>query len=245
MFALYKKELASFFTSLMGYLTICVFLVMTGLLLWVFKGNFNILDYGYAGIDGLFFVSPFLYLFLIPAITMRLFAEEKRTGTIEFLLTKPLGDMSIIGAKFLAALTVVTISLLPTVVYYITVYHLGDPVGNIDTGSVLGSYVGLLFLAGAFVAIGLFASSLTNNQIVAFVTAAVLCATCYMGFEALYNMGFLGQIGLFVKGLGIQHHYESISRGVIDTRDVIYFLSVIVLFLMATRLVLQSRKWQK
>ena len=245
MFALYKKELASFFSSLMGYLTICVFLVMTGLMLWVFKGNFNILDYGYAGIDGLFFVAPFLYLFLIPAITMRLFAEEKRTGTIEFLLTKPLGDMSIICAKFLAALTVVTISLLPTIFYYITVYRLGDPVGNIDTGSVLGSYVGLIFLAGAFVAIGLFSSSLTNNQIVAFVTAAVLCATCYMGFEALYNMGFLGQMGLFVKGLGIQHHYESISRGVIDTRDVIYFLSVIVLFLMATRLVLQSRKWQK
>lgn len=245
MFALYKKELSSFFSSLMGYLTIIVFLVLTGLLLWVFNSDFNILNYGYAGLDGLFFVGPFLYLFLIPAITMRMFAEEKKNGTIELLFTKPLSDMAIIGAKFLAGLTLVFISLLPTLVYYFSVYHLGDPVGNIDTGSVIGSYIGLLFLGATFVSIGLFATSLTNNQIVAFITAALLCAFCYLGFEALYNMNFLGKVGLFVQGLGIQAHYESISRGVIDTRDVIYFLSVITIFMMGTRLVLQSRKWQK
>lgn len=245
MFALYKKELASFFSSLMGYLTIIVFLVLTGIMLWVFRSGFNILDYGYAGIDGLFFIGPFLYLFLIPAITMRMFAEEKRNGTIELLLTKPLSDFNIIFAKFLAGLTLVFISILPTLVYYFTVYAMGDPVGNIDTGGVIGSYIGLLFLGGAFVSIGLFASSLTNNQIVAFIIAALLCAFCYLGFESVYNMNFLGNVGLFIKGLGIQHHYESISRGVVDTRDVIYFLSVITLFIMGTRLVLQSRKWQK
>lgn len=245
MFALYKKELATFFSSLTGYLTIIVFLVLTALMLWVFRSGFNILDYGYAGIDGLFFIGPFLYLFLIPAITMRMFAEERRTGTIELLLTKPLGDFTIIFAKFLAGLTLVAISLLPTLVCYFSVYSLGDPVGNIDTGGVIGSYIGLIFLGGAFVSIGLFSTSLTNNQIVAFIVAALLCAFCYLGFEAVYNMNFLGDFGLFVQALGIKHHYESISRGVIDTRDVLYFLSVVALFLMGTRLVLQSRKWQK
>lgn len=245
MFALYKKELSSFFASIIGYLTIIVFLVLTGLMLWVFRSNFNILDYGYASLEGLFFVAPFLYLFLIPAITMRMFAEEKRTGTIELLLTKPLSDFTIIFAKFLAGVTLVFLSLLPTLVYYFSVYSLGDPVGNIDHGSVVGSYIGMLFLGATFVSIGIFATSLTNNQIVAFITAALLCAVCYLGFNALYNMNFLGKAGLFVKALGIEYHYESISRGVIDTRDVLYFISVITLFLMGTRLVLQSRKWQK
>ena len=243
MFTLYKKELASFFSSLMGYLTIIVFLVLTGLMLWVFKSDFNILDYGFAGMDGLFLIGPFLYLFLIPAITMRSFAEEKKNGTMELLLTKPLSDLTLVSAKFLAGFTLVFISLLPTLVCYFSVVLLGDPVGNIDTGSVIGSYIGLLFLGGAFVAIGLLSSALTNNQIVAFIIAALLCAFGYLGFETLYNMDFLGNADLFVKSLGMRHHYESISRGVIDSRDVIYFLSVIILFLMITRLVLQSRKW--
>lgn len=243
MFTLYKKELASFFSSLMGYLTIIVFLVLTGLMLWVFKSDFNILDYGFAGMDGLFLIGPFLYLFLIPAITMRSFAEEKKNGTMELLLTKPLSDLTLVSAKFLAGFTLVFISLLPTLVCYFSVVLLGDPVGNIDTGSVIGSYIGLLFLGGAFVAIGLLSSALTDNQIVAFIIAALLCAFGYLGFETLYNMDFLGNADLFVKSLGMRHHYESISRGVIDSRDVIYFLSVIILFLMITRLVLQSRKW--
>lgn len=245
MYALYKKELATFFSSLIGYLTIAVFLLLTGLMLWVFRSQSNILDFGYAGIDGLFAIAPFLYLFLIPAITMRLFAEEKKNGTMELLLTKPLGDLSIIWAKFLAGITLVAISILPTVVYYISVYTLGDPVGNIDSAAVVGSYIGLIFLGAVFVSIGLFSSSLTNNQIVAFIVAALLCAVSFLGFESLYNMNFLGNAGLLVKGLGIADHYQSISRGVIDTRDLLYFLSVIVIFLMLTRLVLQSRKWQK
>ena len=244
MFTLYKKELSGFFSSLIGYLTIAVFLVLTGLMLWVLKSDFNILDYGYASLDGLFLIGPFLYLFLIPAITMRSLAEERRAGTIEMLMTRPLSDWTIVWAKFLAAWTLVFISLLPTLVAYFSVVALGDPVGNIDTGSVVGSYIGLLLLGGAFVAIGLFCSSLTQNQIVSFILAAVVSAAAYLGFESLHNMGILGGADLFVKRLGMMDHYQSISRGVVDTCDVLYYLSVMALFLMATRLVLQSRKWR-
>ncbi len=243
MFTLYAKELKGFFSSLIGYLTIAVFLVLTGLTLWVLKSDFNILDYGFASLDGLFLIGPFLYLFLIPAITMRSLAEERRGGTIEMLMTRPLSDWTIVWAKFLAAWTLVLVSLLPTLVAYFSVVALGDPVGNIDTGSVVGSYIGLLLLGGAFVAIGLFCSSLSQNQIVSFILAAVVCAAAYLGFESLHNMGILGGADLFVKRLGMMDHYQSISRGVVDTRDVLYFLSVMALFLMATRMVLQSRKW--
>ena len=244
MFPLFKKELASFFSSLIGYLTIVVFLVLTGLMLWVFKSDFNILDYGFASMDGLFVIGPFLYLFLIPAITMRMFAEEKKNGTMELLLTKPLSEMKLIWAKFLAGVVLVFISLLPTIVCYFSVVALGDPVGNIDTGSVVGSYIGLLLLGAAFVAIGLFASSITNNQIVAFIIAALMSAFMHLGFEAVSHMGFLGNADLLVRSLGMSYHYDSISRGVVDSRDVIYFASVIAVFMMATRIVLQSRKWQ-
>ena len=243
MWALYKKELGNFFASLTGYLTIAVFLILTGLMLWVLNSDFNILDYGYAGMDGMFLIGPFLYLFLIPAITMRTFSEEKRTGTLELLLTRGLSDWTIVWSKFLAAWTLVFISLLPTLVCYFSVVALGDPVGNIDTGSVMGSYIGLLLLGGAFVAIGLFSSSLTNNQIISFIVSAVLCAVIYLGFESIYHMGLFGSADLVVKRIGIMHHYESISRGVVDTRDVIYFVSVAALFLLATRMVLQSRLW--
>ena len=200
MWTLYKKELASFFSSLIGYLTIAVFLILTGLMLWVLKSDFNILDYGYAGMDGLFLIGPFLYLFLIPAITMRTFAEERRGGTIEMLMTHPLSDWTIVWAKFLAAWTLVFISLLPTLVCYFSVYSLGYPVGNIDTGSVIGSYIGLLLLGGAFVSIGLLCSSLTSNQIVAFIAAAVLSAVAYLGFESLYHMELFGSGDLFAGG---------------------------------------------
>ena len=244
MWTLYKKELRGFFSSLIGYLTIGVFLVLTGLTLWVFRSDFNILDYGYSSMDGLFLIGPFLYLFLIPALTMRSMAEERRGGTMEMLMTRPLSDWTIVWAKFLAAWTLVFISLLPTLVTYFSVVALGDPVGNIDTGSVAGSYIGLLLLGGAFVAIGLFCSSLTSNQIVAFILAALFCAVIYLGFESVFNMGlFGGGANLFVRRLGSALHYESLSRGVVDTRDVLYFASVMALFLMATRLVLQSRQW--
>ena len=176
---------------------------------------------------------------------MRMIAEEKKNGTLEFLLTKPLSEWTVLWSKFLAGITLVFISLIPTLVTYISVYTLGDPVGNLDSGSIAGSYIGLLLLGAAFVSIGIFASSLTSNQIVAFILAALICAFAYLGFESIYNMGILGNADLFVKSLGVRHHYESLSRGVIDTRDLLYYLSLITLFLMGSRLVLQSRKWQK
>lgn len=245
MWTLYKKELGSFFSSLTGYLTIAVFLILTGLMLWVFKGYMNIIDYGYAGIDGLFAIGPYLYLFLIPAITMKMIAEERRGGTLETLLTHPLSDWTIVCGKFLAAWTLVLISLLPTLVYYFSVYSLGYPQpGNIDTGGVMGSYLGLLMLGGAFVAIGLFCSSLTKNQIVSFLAAAALCYIFYLGFDSLYDMGlFSGKTNLEVKNLGLAAHYESISRGVVNTRDIVYFAGVIAIFVTLTRMVLQSRMW--
>lgn len=242
MFALYKKELSGFFSSVIGYLTIIVFLIMSGLMLWVFRSNFNVLDYGFADMDGLFLIGPFLYLFLIPAITMRMLSEERRVGTIEWLLTKPVSEWQLVWSKFLAGITLVLISLLPTLICYVSIYLLGNPIGNIDSGSVAGSYLGLLLLGCAFVAIGIFSSALTANQIVSFIIAAVLCAFCYLGFDSLYNIHPLGG-GLWVKWLGLRHHYDSMSRGVIDTRDVVYFASVVIIFLMLTRLVLQSRKW--
>ncbi len=243
MFTLYIKEISSFLNSLIGYIVIIVFLLINALFLWVFPSDFNILDAGYANIDGLFMIAPFVFLFLIPAITMRSFADERKSGTIELLMTKPLTDYQIIFAKYFAGLTLVVFSLLPTLVYYFSVYRLGATIGNLDSGGTWASYIGLLFLGAAFVAIGLFCSSITETQIVAFILAVFICWFAYMGFESLYAMEFFGKIDLFIKSLGISDHYASISRGVIDSRDVIYFLSVIGLFIILTKLSLVRRKW--
>ena len=243
MFTLLKKEISSFLSSLIGFIVITVFLLINGLFLWVFPSEFNILDFGYANIDGLFMIAPFVFLFLIPAITMRLFADEKKSGTIEVLLTQPLSDTQIIMAKFLAGFALVVFSLLPTLVYFFSVYQLGLPTGNIDTGGMWGSYLGLLFLGGTFVAIGLFSSSLTDNQIIAFIISVFLCGFIYLGFEFIYSLELFGSIDLFIKQLGMRSHYTSMSRGVIDTRDIIYFISVKSLFILLTKLSLESRKW--
>lgn len=243
MWYLLKKEVNGFLNSLLGYIVISVFLLVNGLFLWVFPIEFNILDYGYANIDGLFMIGPFVFLFLIPAITMRFFAEEKKSGTIELLMTRPLTDMQVILAKYFAGLILVVISILPTLVYFFSVYQLGFPKGNIDTGGMWGSYIGLLFLGASFVAIGLFASSLTDNQIIAFILAVILCGFIYIGFEFIYNLDLFGNVDLLVKTLGISSHYTAMSKGVIDTRDVIYFLSVIALFLLLTKFSVESRKW--
>jgi len=180
--ALLLKELRSFLSSLIGYVVMAVFLLITGLFLWVFPGDTNVLDMGFSSLDGLFFVTPWVFIFLIPAITMRSFSEERRTGTIELLLTKPLSEWQIVMAKFWAGLLLVIIALIPTLVYYITVYRLGSPVGNLDSGGIWGSYLGLIFLASAYVSIGLFCSSLTDNQIVAFLAAALLTFVIYWWF---------------------------------------------------------------
>ncbi|MFN3557549.1 MAG: gliding motility-associated ABC transporter permease subunit GldF [Bacteroidales bacterium] len=245
MFTLFLREINNFFNNLIGYISIAVFLVINSLFLWVFPVNTNILQSGYANIDGLFTMGPFVFLFLIPAITMRFFADEKKSGTIEILLTKPLTDLQIVLAKYFAAFVLVLFSLLPTLIYVVSVYRFGLPVGNMDMGATWGSYLGLLFLGAGFVAIGLFASSLTDNQIVSFIISIFLCGFAYIGFEFIYSLDLFGNFDLFIRNLGIYAHYTSISRGVIDSRDVLYFLSITALFLLLTKIKLESRKWER
>jgi len=241
--ALFLKEIRVFLSSLIGYVVMGVFLLITGLFLWVFPGDTNLLDMGFASLDSLFFVTPWVFIFLIPAITMRSFSEERRTGTIELLLTKPLSEWQIILAKYGAGLLLVWIALLPTLVYYITIYQLGNPVGNLDSGGIWGSYLGLFFLASAYVAIGLFCSSLTDNQIIAFLSAALLSFVMYSGFQSIANFDLLGSFDSLVSALGMQAHFNSLGRGVVDSRDVVYFVIVTYLFLLLSRLLLLSRKW--
>lgn len=246
MLTLYLKEIRSFLSSLIGYIAIGVFISLVGIFMWVIpseSGGSNILDNGFANIDPLFFIAPWVYLFLIPAITMRSFSEEKKTGTIELLLTRPLTDLQLVLAKYLAGFTLVIVSLLPTLIYYYSVHVLGAPKGNIDTGGMWGSYIGLLFLGAGFVSIGIFASAIAENQVIAFIIALLLCFFCYIGFEFIAQSGLFGKYDAFFKGLGLNDHYVSMSRGVIDTRDALYFISVIALFNLLTKLVLESRKW--
>lgn len=243
MYSLFLKEIRSFLSSFLGYIIIVVFLVVMGLFLWILPTDFNILDYGYANVEGLFIMAPFIFLFLVPAITMRSFADENKTGTIELLYTRPISDFQIILAKYLGAFVLVVLSLLPTLIYYFSVWQLGYPKGNLDSGGFWGSFIGLIFLSGTFVSIGIFASSLSENQVVSFIIGILISAFAYMGFEYIYSLEWFGNIDLFIKSLSISTHYSSISRGVIDTRDVIYFLSVITLFLSLTGFILARRKW--
>jgi ABC-2 type transport system permease protein len=243
MLTLYFKEITGFLNSLIGYVVITIFLTVIGLFMWVFPGDMNILDSGFANIDTLFIIAPWVFMFLVPAVTMRMFADEKRSGTIEMLLTKPLTDIQIVFGKYLAGLTLVILSLIPTLIYYYSVHTLGNPAGNIDTGGMWGSYIGLFFLAAAFVSIGVFASSLTENQIISFIISLFLCFFFYIGFNSISQLALFGKIDSVILYLGINEHYISMSRGVIDTRDVLYYLSLIALFLLLTRTVLESRKW--
>ncbi len=243
MLSIYRKEISTFLSSLIGYMSLVVFLLVIGLFVWVFPDT-SILEYGFATLDPLFFYAPWIFMFLIPAITMRMFAEEFSTGTIEFLSTKPLREHEIILGKYLAAFTLVVLAILPTLIYYWVVNTLGGPEVNMDSGGFWGSFLGLIFLSGAFVAIGLFASSLTSNQIVSFILAVFLCFFVFAAFDLVAKMPmFYGSIDGFVSALGIQNHYASISRGVLDTRDVVYFLSVSAFFIFLTTTSLQSRKW--
>jgi ABC-2 type transport system permease protein len=243
MYFLFRKEISSFFSSITGYVVIIVFLLANSLFMWVFKGNLNVMDMGHANLDSLFFLAPWIFLFLVPAVTMRVFAEEKRGGTLELLLTQPITEMQVVLAKYLASLVLILFSLLPTLVYYYSVSRLGSPPGNLDTGGIAGSYIGLFFLAAVYASIGVFTSSLTDNQIVAFLLAVLLSFFLFSGFDLLTSVDLAGGLESFLVRLGIQEHYRSISRGVVDTRDLVYFLTVISLFILATRLILQSRKW--
>lgn len=242
MISIFFKELSAFFTSLVAYMTMAAFLLVTGLFLWVFPES-SILDYGYAGLDSFFNIAPYLFIFLIPAISMRSLAEEKKDGTFELLATRPLSDWDIVLGKFLACLSIVIITLIPTIIYYISVYQLGVTQGNIDTGAVIGSYIGLILLASAFTAIGLFCSSLGKNQIISFTLAVVLSYFSFSGFDSISSIISLQGMASILTALGINEHYQSLSRGVLDTRDLIYFLSFSALFLVFTKTKLGSRKW--
>tara|TARA_B100000795_G_scaffold108624_1_gene80208 strand:- start:8174 stop:8893 length:720 start_codon:yes stop_codon:yes gene_type:complete len=231
MIAIIKKEINTFFSSAIGYLVIALFLIINGLFLWVFKGSFNILDSGFAALDPFFELCPWVLLFLIPAVTMRAFSEEIKTGTLEILFTKPISIPEIVLGKYFGAIALICIALAPTLLYISTISSLSNPAGNFDLGSTIGSYVGLLFLIAGFTAIGIFSSSLSSNQIVAFIVAILVSFIFYYGFDALSQL----QTNLsFMAVFGFKGHFESIARGVIDTRDIIYFLSISFLFLGAT-----------
>ncbi|WP_449438779.1 gliding motility-associated ABC transporter permease subunit GldF [Pedobacter steynii] len=242
MYAVFKRELFSLLNSLMAYITIGVFLLASGLLLWVFPDT-SILEYGYAELTGFFSLAPFLFMFLIPAVTMRSFAEERREGTYILLASRPLTDWQIIMAKYCACLVLVLLALIPTLVYYYSVYMLGMPVGNIDTGAVIGSYLGLLLLGSSFVGIGIFASSITKNQVIAFAVAVFICFVTYSGFDALSKIFAMRYLESVFLAISVNEHYQSISRGVLDTRDLVYFISFVLFFLGLTRLVIGGRKW--
>lgn len=237
-----SKEFNSFLNSLIAYVVIGVFLIAMGLLMWVFPET-SVLEYGYADMETLFRLGPYVLIFLIPAITMRSFAEEKKAGTIELLITKPLSDWDIILGKFLACFLLVCCALLPTIIYYVSVYKLGASPGNIDTPGVIGSYIGLVLLGAVFCSIGILASSLTRNQIVAFIIAAFLCFILFSGFESLSALNVWSANALLIKQLGLVEHYQSLGRGLIDSRDVIFFGTVILVMLSLTKLNLSIRQW--
>jgi ABC-2 type transport system permease protein len=244
MFAIFKKEITGFFCSLTGYIVIMVFLLVNSLFMWVFPGEWNILDSGYAGLDTLFLLSPWIFLFLVPAVTMKMIAEEKRLGTLELLYSRPVTERGIIYGKYLSSVALVLLALLPGLVYYLSVHILGEIPGNLDKGGTLGAFIGLFFLAAVYASAGLFASSLTDNQVIAFIIAVLISFFMYLGFDSLAYLPGLKQIDELVIRLGINEHYKSISRGVVDLRDIIYFAAVVVIFNEATRLVLMSRKWK-
>jgi len=245
MLAIFRKEVGGFFSSLTGYIVIIVFLLINSLFMWVFPGEWNILDSGYAGLDTLFFISPWVFMFLVPAVTMRMIAEEKRLGTIELLYSRPIPERSLIYGKYFASVCLVLLALLPGVIYYISVYRLGEIPGNLDKGGTLGSFIGLFFLASVYASAGIFASSVTDNQVIAFILAILICFVLFMGFDSVAYLPGLKKIDEFVIRLGINEHYKSISRGVVDIKDVIYFIAVIVFFNEATRFYLVSRKWRE
>jgi ABC-2 type transport system permease protein len=234
------REIKSFFGSPIGYLVIAIFLIINGLFLWVFEGEYNILNTGFADLTPFFTLAPWILIFLIPAVTMRSFSDEKRQGTLELLLTKPLSVWQIVSGKFLGALLLIIMAIIPTFIYVWVIYGLGLPEGNIDMGSTIGSYFGLLFLISGYSAIGIFTSTLSENQIVAFIVAVFLCFFLYFAFEGLATV--LPSFSTFISALGMQDHYKSMSRGVIDTRDIFYFVSITVAFLSFTVYNLKSFK---
>lgn len=240
MFQIFRKEISLFFSSITGFIAIAVFLIASALIVFVFPET-SVLDYGFATLDSFFNSAPYIFLFLIPAVTMRSFAEEKSSKTLELLRTKPLRLIEIIGGKFLSAIVIVLFALLPTLVYPYIIGQLAEPINNIDTGGYIGSMIGLLCLAFCFCAIGLFGSSISKNQVVAFIVAMFLCFVSYFAFSSISNVPWLvGKSDYIIQQIGLESHYLSMSKGLVSLRDIVYFFSVMMLFLYFTFLKLQT-----
>ena len=241
MITLYKKELSVFFSTIIGPLIIGLFLLINGLLLWSNISQFNILDNAYSSIDAFFTLSPLLFLLFIPAISMRTFSEEYNTGTIETLITKPIATYEIIVSKFLAILTLVTVSIIPTFLYVISIYFLGETVGNLDLAGIAGSYIGLFMLSSIFTSIGVFASSVSNNQIIAFILGIIISAIFYFGFDVLSEIQTLQSIDVLLQKIGISYHYNIMSKGLLLASDIVYFISISFLFLKFSEHVISNK----
>jgi len=233
MLAIFRKEISQFFSSPIAYISMGVFLTAVGMLLWVFPDT-SLLENGYADMSLFFTLTPYVLLFLVPAITMRAIADEVRAGTLEWLMTKPVSRWQIVGGKFLASWLLVVLTLVPTLIYFVTLYQLGSPVGNIDSAGVAGSYVGLVLLAGVFVSIGLWASSLNDNQVVAFVVGVFFCVLLYVGLSSLAGLSIFGGLAYYLSYFALDEQYRALGRGLIDSRNVIYLCSLIGLFLLLT-----------
>jgi len=242
MWTIFRKEVNQFLNGLLGYMVLVIFLVATGLLFWIFPEN-NVLNYGFAEMGVFFNLTPLVFIFLIPAITMRSFAEEKKAGTLEWLLTKPLGEWDLLLGKFLASWFLVFLALCPTLLYFFSLWTLGSPVGNIDAAGVTGSYIGLLLLAAAFSAIGIFGSSITDNQLVAFVVSVFFCFLLYSGFGSLATINVWSQASTVLQYISLETHYQALGKGLLELRDVAWLTSITLTMLFSTRLVLNSRKW--
>ncbi len=241
MYTILNKEFKSFFSNITGYIVIALFVVANALFLWVLPGQWNVFDSGYASLDALFFLAPWLYLFLCPAVTMRFFAEERANGTIELLLTKPISRFQIVMGKAMAGWLLVVVALLPSVIWYFSVYILAEPMGNVDSGAFWGSWIGLLFLAAVYVAVGTFGSSLSSNQVVAFIISVVISFLLFYGFELVGSL-FSGEIAYWLRQFGVNEHYKSISRGVIDSRDLVYFIAVTIGFIYFTTKQIKNKR---
>jgi ABC-2 type transport system permease protein len=240
MISIFRKEVGTFFNGIIGYVVVGVFLLLSGLIIWVYP-NSNVLDYGYAELNVFFDFCPYVFLFLIPAVTMRMFAEEFRAGTIELLFTKPISIQNIILGKYFASLFIIILAIIPTVIYYFSIYYLGNPVGNIDSASVLGSYFGLIFLAAAYSSIGIFTSAITKNQVVSFILAAVLCYFFYDGIGQIASL-FRGTLEYYITYIGLNFHYASLGKGLIDSRNMLYLFSFSSFFLILTTIFLKRRR---
>ncbi len=241
MLNIYFKEINSFLSSLVAYIVMAVFLVVMGLLVWVFPET-NVIDYGYTDMGTFFSMAPFVLMFLIPAITMKMLAEESNTGTIEILLVKPVTTHQIILGKYFATLTLVALTILPTLVYYFSLYQLSSPVGNIDTAGIAGSYIGLFLLSAVFSALGILTSAFTKNQVVAFIAAAFVSFILFTGLNSLAGINVWSSLSLPIAKLSLEYHYNAMSKGLLDSRDIVYFLGVSVALLYFSTLTLASKK---